>query len=130
MRLVHTVATCTIALCLGCGERVPARRSASGQDDHKQQETVMPLADWPRAIGSITPAATEQGHAAVDIVGLENLICVSERIYSGGQPQGEQAFQSLARLGVKTVVSVDGARPDVDAAHRNGLRYVHVPIGY
>jgi protein tyrosine phosphatase (PTP) superfamily phosphohydrolase (DUF442 family) len=36
----------------------------------------------------------------------------------------------LAKLGVKTVVSVDGARPDVEAARRHGLRYVHIPIGY
>jgi hypothetical protein len=31
---------------------------------------------------------------------------------------------------VKTLVSVDGARPDVEAAEKHGLRYVHIPIGY
>jgi hypothetical protein len=31
---------------------------------------------------------------------------------------------------VKTVISVDGARPDIEGARRHGLRYVHVPVGY
>src|SRR3712207_7739670 len=29
-----------------------------------------------------------------------------------------------------TVISVDGARPDVELARKYGLRYVHLPIGY
>lgn len=63
-------------------------------------------------------------------VGLPNFFKLSENIYSGGQPDGERGFQSLQRLGVKTIISVDGARPDVETARRYGLRYVHLPIGY
>jgi protein tyrosine phosphatase (PTP) superfamily phosphohydrolase (DUF442 family) len=48
----------------------------------------------------------------------------------GAQPDGDADFAALAALGVRTVVSVDGARPDVEGARRHGLRYVHVPIGY
>jgi hypothetical protein len=33
-------------------------------------------------------------------------------------------------MGVKTVVSVDGALPRLELASRHGLRYVHIPIGY
>ncbi len=51
-------------------------------------------------------------------------------LYSGGEPQGEEAFAQLVALGVKTVVSVDGATPDVEAARRHGQRYVHLPLGY
>ena len=36
----------------------------------------------------------------------------------------------MKRLGVKTILSVDGARPDVEQARRLGLRYVHLPVGY
>jgi protein tyrosine phosphatase (PTP) superfamily phosphohydrolase (DUF442 family) len=61
---------------------------------------------------------------------LENLIQVSNRIFSGGEPAGEAAFEALAGMGIRTIVSVDGARPDLDAARRHGLRYVHIPIGY
>src|SRR5262249_15241787 len=39
-------------------------------------------------------------------------------------------FASLAKMGIRTVISVDGARPAVDAAHAHGLRYIHIPIGY
>jgi hypothetical protein len=30
----------------------------------------------------------------------------------------------------QTIISVDGARPNVDAAKKEGLSYVHIPIGY
>lgn len=33
-------------------------------------------------------------------------------------------------MGVKTIISVDGAKPDVETAARFGLRYVHLPYGY
>ncbi len=55
---------------------------------------------------------------------------ITPRLYSGAQPDGDAAFAELASLGIRTLVSVDGARPDVVAARRHGLRYVHVPIGY
>ncbi len=45
-------------------------------------------------------------------------------------PEGDAGFASLRDLGFHTIVSVDGMKPDVDRAHRFGLRYVHLPIGY
>ncbi len=61
---------------------------------------------------------------------IENLYRLGEGLYSGGEPRGEAAFAELAALGVKTLVSVDGAAPDVETARRFGLRYVHLPLGY
>jgi protein-tyrosine phosphatase len=61
---------------------------------------------------------------------LHNLLHLTDRIYSGGEPHGEAAFAELAKLGVKLIVSVDGAKPDVENAKKHGLRYVHIPIGY
>jgi hypothetical protein len=52
------------------------------------------------------------------------------KVISGGLPEGDAAFKELADLGVKTVISVDGARPDVGLAKKYGLRYVHMPHGY
>jgi protein tyrosine phosphatase (PTP) superfamily phosphohydrolase (DUF442 family) len=66
----------------------------------------------------------------VEAKGLHNVIRLSERIYSGSSPEGDEGFASLRDLGVKTIISVDGARPDVERAHKFGLRYVHLPIGY
>ena len=49
---------------------------------------------------------------------------------SGSSPDGDAGFRSLQELGVRTIISVDGARPDIERAHQFGMRYVHLPIGY
>jgi protein tyrosine phosphatase (PTP) superfamily phosphohydrolase (DUF442 family) len=61
---------------------------------------------------------------------IENLYRLSPRIYSGAQPEGDDAFTRLEALGIRTVISVDGSMPDVERAKRHGIRYVHLPIGY
>lgn len=66
----------------------------------------------------------------VEIPGIHNAFQAAARIYSGSQPEGDAAFEALAKLGVKTIVSVDGSKPDVAMAHKHGLRYVHLPYGY
>lgn len=75
-------------------------------------------------------AWAQDGLAAVDTHQLHNVWRLSPRILSGSEPADEAAFAELARLGVKTIVSVDGIAPRVDLAQKYGLRYVHVPIGY
>ncbi len=67
---------------------------------------------------------------AIHRPGLENAHWLTSTVISGAQPEGEAAFGELAALGVRTVISVDGAKPDADAARRHGLRTVHLPIGY
>ncbi len=54
----------------------------------------------------------------------------SPKHFQGAQPEGEVAFRNLAALGVTTVISVDGAIPDLASAHKYGLTYAHVPFGY
>src|SRR5688572_6774094 len=61
---------------------------------------------------------------------LPNPVRLHERVISGGLPEGEAAFAELKELGIKTVISVDGARPDVATAEKFGMRYVHLPHGY
>jgi protein tyrosine phosphatase (PTP) superfamily phosphohydrolase (DUF442 family) len=62
--------------------------------------------------------------------GLHNVLRVNDRLYSGSSPDGDAGFESLKSLGVRTIITVDGARPDVERARKHGLRYVHLPIGY
>lgn len=62
--------------------------------------------------------------------GLHNFIRISQSLYSGGTPESEEAFRKLSELGIKTIVSVDGNRPDVELAEKYGLKYIHIPIGY
>ncbi len=61
---------------------------------------------------------------------LPNAWRLGDKLISGGHPEGDEAFASLARLGVKTVISVDGARPDQALAEKYGMTYVHLPHGY
>jgi protein tyrosine phosphatase (PTP) superfamily phosphohydrolase (DUF442 family) len=61
---------------------------------------------------------------------LHHCLAITDRIYSGGEPGSTEAMQTLRQLGVRTVISVDGARPPVELAGQFGLRYVHIPIGY
>jgi protein tyrosine phosphatase (PTP) superfamily phosphohydrolase (DUF442 family) len=65
-----------------------------------------------------------------EIKGIHNYIVWTPRVTTGAQPEGEIAFRNLAALGVKTIVSVDGAKPDVALAEKYGMKYVHIPIGY
>ncbi len=55
---------------------------------------------------------------------------VATGVFCGGEPSDEAAFARLRKLGIRTIVSVDGATPRVDLARQFGMRYVHVPIGY
>lgn len=89
----------------------PAHRESSSGDS-------TPAAKAPQAAGPFTPP------------GLHNVFALSPGVYSGSVPEGDAGFRSLASLGVQTIISVDGARPDVDGALAHGLNYVHIPVQY
>jgi protein tyrosine phosphatase (PTP) superfamily phosphohydrolase (DUF442 family) len=61
---------------------------------------------------------------------LHNLWQASDRIFSGSQPDGDEGFAELRKLGIKTIISVDGSKPDAAGAARFGLRTIHLPHGY
>jgi len=66
----------------------------------------------------------------LDTRSIENAFRLSPNLYSGGDPHGVEALTALKALGIKTIISVDGVKPDVETAKRLGMRYVHLPIGY
>jgi protein tyrosine phosphatase (PTP) superfamily phosphohydrolase (DUF442 family) len=76
------------------------------------------------------PSEAATPGARIDAAGLHNVYRITDRLYSGSVPEGDEGFRSLQRLGIKTVISVDGMRPDVATAHKYGMRYVHIPFGY
>ena len=89
-----------------------------------QPATVPQAAPEPRA------AAADWKPGKIDEPALPNAYRLHERVITGGQPAGEPAFAALQQLGVKTIISVDGAKPEVLLAKKYGLRYVHLPHGY
>lgn len=84
----------------------------------------------PSAAQETTPSKASPLPQKLDEPFLPNAIRIHEKVVSGGQPEGADAFQRLSDLGFKTIISVDGAKPEVDLASRHGLRYVHIPHGY
>jgi protein tyrosine phosphatase (PTP) superfamily phosphohydrolase (DUF442 family)/cytochrome c556 len=66
----------------------------------------------------------------LELPGIHNAFRVTERLISGSQPEGDAGFAALAKAGVKTIITVDGAKPDLVAAKKYGLRYIHLPFGY
>lgn len=98
------------------------------------------VTDGPPAGGdrTVVPAVAAPAVDApnpVDLPGIHNLVAYQgdaarTGFWSGSAPEGEAGFESLAALGVRTVISVDGAVPEVARAKAHGLRYVHLPIGY
>ncbi len=77
---------------------------------------------------ALSPPVVEAGPASYP--GLHNVVAATDEVWSGAVPAGAAGFESLRRLGVRTVISVDGARPDLAEAARQGLRYVHLPVQY
>ncbi|MFN0067805.1 MAG: cytochrome c [Limisphaerales bacterium] len=79
---------------------------------------------------AVVMAAEPGAPRALDVPELEVPFQVTDRIFSGGLPEGDAAFAALQKLGVKTIISVDGTKPEVERAARYGLRYIHLPHGY
>jgi protein tyrosine phosphatase (PTP) superfamily phosphohydrolase (DUF442 family) len=80
----------------------------------------------PRKTGEEASATFQRVEAA----GITNFYYLGHGIYSGAAPEGDAGFASLRTLGIKTIITVDGAAPAVELAAKHGLRYVHIPVGY
>ena len=65
----------------------------------------------------------------VVVRGCANTRWLTRDVLVGGQPE-RAGFDALRRHGIETIISVDGPPPDIRAAAKAGLRYVHVPVGY
>ena len=99
----------------------------SGRD--KQQAAKKPEPTVVLAQPSV-PASRFNSTVGQDLGPLHNVLLVTPRLYSGNSPESDLAFAELQALGVKTIISVDGAKPMVDRAAAYGIHYVHLPVGY
>jgi protein tyrosine phosphatase (PTP) superfamily phosphohydrolase (DUF442 family) len=61
--------------------------------------------------------------------GLHNVFALSANIISGSEPSSA-GLEVLKKLGVRTIISVDGKVPDSASARSFGMRYVHIPLQY
>lgn len=124
LRVVPVVVVALAVIGCSAGSDRPSTETATeGQQNSDAEKPETEEAD---SKAKLLP----DGPTEKDYPELHNLLQVTDRIYTGGEPGSDEAFASLARLGVKTIVSVDGARPNVEAARKHGIRYVHIPFGY
>ena len=108
-------------------EREPVTfENGNGERAHLESRTGLLFRSLIRIVMIAAFMTTATGNAAE--TNLHNLIRVSDRIYSGAGPEDEADFDAIRKLGANTILSVDGARPAVDAAHAKGMRYIH-PAG-
>ena len=61
---------------------------------------------------------------------LKNVFSINNKVFSGGSPHDDKGFAQLKQLGIKTILSVDGGKPDLEMARKYGFRYIHIPMGY
>jgi len=67
---------------------------------------------------------------SLDRPGLQNVFQVSDQLILGSGPEEKKSFESLKNMGIKTIISVDGAKPNLKLSREIGMKYVHIPIGY
>lgn len=76
------------------------------------------------------PLPAPDAPAPRDLPGIHNVVAYRAGFLSGGAPEGDAGFDSLAAMGIRTIISVDGAVPDAARADARGMRTIHLPIGY
>jgi hypothetical protein len=113
---------------------VAAPAGARRADSVEQAGPAAPRDPMPPGPGGVTPSPpvppSVHAQRATDYQGLHNVVAFHEGVLSGSVPEGDAGFDTLQALGVRTILSVDGALPDLDRARAHGMRYVHLPIGY
>lgn len=96
--------------------------------EHPSASQPAAPAATPVAVSATSTNAVTAKH--IEDHDLHNLFDLGVGVYSGAVPEGDAGFARLKAMGIKTIVSVDGAAPDVERAKAAGMRYVHLPIFY
>lgn len=116
MNRILVLASVACMTALACRQPATAPKALAVRTPLKQVKHVDP------------PAL--QADKPANYPGLHNVVTYSDGLYSGSVPEGDEGFDTLVGMGVRTIISVDGALPEVDEATARGMRYVHLPIGY
>ena len=64
---------------------------------------------------------------AINLKGVENLYKVSNELYRGGEPTKE-GYRNLAKLGIKTIVTLQLHSPFKEFIKSQGMSLKHIPI--
>lgn len=116
---LHSLAPLSLAAILGTISACSPTNIASREPPHAIQPAHPTI-----------PLPPLNASKPLDYPGIHNAVAYHDGFISGSVPEGNDGFQTLAAMGVKTIISVDGAVPEVDKANTLGMRYIHLPIGY
>ncbi|MEE8104994.1 MAG: sulfur transferase domain-containing protein [Planctomycetota bacterium] len=94
------------------------------------ESIAAPLEGFSNPYDAAAQLELRESKPAVDAKNLHNVYRLSRNIVTGGEPLDQAALKTVADMGVKTILSVDGKVPDQEAAKKLGMRYVHVPVRY
>lgn len=112
---------------IGCTKEPSLPQWSSVHDaSHQSDSDGTTQSEAVASSSTIAPTTVEK----ISAKHLPNPVRLTSKVISGGLPEGELAFAELQDLGVKTVISVDGTKPDVATARKYGMRYVHLPHSY
>jgi len=103
--LAITLIACLLAT--GCAQSTPPSAAAES-----------PFSQPPSSFATTHPSDT--------LPGLSNFAKVSDRLYRGAQPTAE-GFQTLEKMGIKTVINLRADHDDRDLLAQTGLKYVRIP---
>jgi len=113
------------ALCLCVGSAGAQAQDATPAAPAPAAQTGEPSAPTP------TPTAPAPAPEDADAARLLHQFArIAPNLTRGASPETEADFAALAKAGVRSILSVDGAKPDVLSAKKHGIRYVHIPFGY
>ena len=118
IRLSMTAAAACVVVC--------ALSSCTGTD-HEDGQALRTTERSPIGHSSRHQEPTMSDTTPRNYPGLRNVVAFHDGFYSGGVPQGEAAFQSLKELGIRTIISVDGAAPEVEIAEADWIRRFRSP---
>ncbi len=122
------------ALCVENQSSSAPRDSVAAAQQRSNNDSMRPICAILVLLAVAECVAVQASSAAeptkLQVSHLSNAWQLHPQVICGGLPEGDAAFAELATLGVKTIISVDGATPDVPTATKYGLRYVHLPHGY
>jgi protein tyrosine phosphatase (PTP) superfamily phosphohydrolase (DUF442 family) len=105
-----------------------ALASCSARAPQAAKEPVPAAAEEPKPLPDLPRLAI--GEKGIDVSQLLNVMLVRDRIITGSRPESAADLQALQGMGVRRVISVDGAKPNLEWASQVGIEYVHIPTGY
>ena len=118
-----------IVMCFAALSACVTLLSCADLGANRKRETAVAAANASSPTPTSQPAAQPAG-PKLQVADLHNVHRLTPTLYCGSVPDSDAQFAALAALGIKTIITVDGAKPSVDLADKHGMRYVHLPFGY